>query len=193
MSDLRPHVMLRLVCVSVLSAALCGGALAQAKPERKTDRKPAARDEKPGGATLVATFGDWGAYTAQNGRAKICYALSEPKSRAPASLKDTKAYLFVSFRPADKVQNEVAAVLNFETKEGGPATLAVGQASYDLVTKGKNAWVKNAADEASAIGTMAKGSTMTVQAVSARGNKTTDRYSLAGFQQALDRAKRDCP
>ena len=29
-------------------------------------------------------------------------------------------------------------------------------------------------------------------ALSARGNKTTDRYSLTGFTQALEQARRDC-
>ena len=167
------------------------------KPETRT-RTQDAKSEKPStsgqkGATQVATFGDWAVYTAQTGKAKICFAQSEPKSRSPASLKDEKAYLFVSFRPADNVRNEFAAVLNFKTKEDGPATLTVGQTNYDLVTKGSNAWLKNAADEAQAIGTMARGGAMVLQATSARGNKTSDRYSLTGFGQALERAKSECP
>jgi invasion protein IalB len=40
---------------------------------------------------------------------------------------------------------------------------------------------------------MSKGGTLTVTATSARGNKTTDRYSLNGFGQALEQARRDCP
>jgi invasion protein IalB len=40
---------------------------------------------------------------------------------------------------------------------------------------------------------MSKGQAITVSATSARGNQTTDRYSLAGFAQALDRAKKECP
>ncbi|WP_375460508.1 hypothetical protein [uncultured Enterovirga sp.] len=208
MSHPRRPVLLRLVCASALglSLALSGAASAQPKPEEdaKPARKPARKkpDDKakpaatnggaPGGATLVETYGDWGAYTAQNGRAKICYALAEPKSRTPATLKETKAYLFVSFRPAENIRNEVAAVLNFKTKDGGPASLVIGATNYDMVTKGENAWVKNASDEALAIGTMSKGGNMTLNATSARGNKTADRYSLTGFAQALERAKRDC-
>lgn len=210
------------LALAALSLANAGGALAQqdgdskkrterkaerkpeAKADRKTERKPERkREAKPerkpdasspaAGATLVGTFNDWGAYTAQSGRAKICYALSEPKARSPGSLKDTKGYLFVSFRPADNVRNEVASVLNFDTKDGSAGALAIGQASFELVTKGKNAWVKNPSDEADAIAAMSKGGTLTLQATSARGNKTSDRYSLAGFAQAIDRARRDCP
>ena len=187
-----------LVCISA------GVAMAQSDPAPDAKKKPAAAKKTaakpaeaasgtPGGATLVQTFGDWGAYTAQSGRSKLCYALSEPKARSPGTLKDTKAYLFVSFRPADNVRNEVASVLNFKAKDDGPASLAIGSTSYELVTRGQNAWIKTPSDEAQAIATMQKGGTLTVQATSAKGNKTSDRYSLSGFGQALDRAKRDCP
>jgi hypothetical protein len=164
-----------------------------AKPARAAAK--AAPANVPGGAqaTLVATFNDWSAYTAQTGKAKICYALAQPKARNPPNLKDTPAYLFVSFRPAENVRNEVAAVLGFPTKDGGASDVAIGSTKYDLVTKGANAWVKTPAEEPQVIATMSKGSAMMVSATSARGNKTTDRYSLAGFAQALERAKKECP
>lgn len=191
--------MMRLCLAHILSllalaAVLSDGAQAQSRGGDKK-KKPESAATAPGGgqATLVETFADWSAYTAQSGRAKICYALTQPKARTPANLKDTPAYLFVSFRPADNVKNEVAAVLNFDTKDGGTATLTVDRITYELVTKGKNAWVKNPSEEILAIGTMAKGKAMSVSATSAKGNKTGDRYSLAGFQQALDRARRECP
>lgn len=160
------------------------------KPEAKGRKADAG---KPGGATLVETFADWGAYTAKSGPGRICYALSEPKARSVANLRETKAYLFVSFRPAEKVQNEIASVLNFKTKADGAATLAVGSASFGLVTVGENAWIASAAEEGTAIGAMSKGGTATVQTVSAKGTKNSDRYSLNGFAQALERARRDCP
>lgn len=174
-------------------SALC--LLAAATGADAQARRTAAPEGAPGGsaATLVATFSDWSAYTAQTGRSKICYALSQPKSRTPANLKDTPAYLFVSFRPTENVKNEVATVLGFDTKETGPAEAAIGGTSYALVTKGRNAWIKNPAEETQAISTMSKGQTITVSATSARGNKTGDRYSLAGFAQALERARKECP
>jgi hypothetical protein len=170
------------------AAATPTGDAKSAKPSATTSNAPGG-----GQANLVATFTDWSTYTAQTGRAKICYALSLPKARQPANLKDTPAYLFVSFRPADNVKNEVAAVLGFPTKESGPADAAIGPTTYALVTKGANAWVKNPAEEAQVIASMSKGKEVLVSVTSARGNKTTDRYSLSGFAQALDRAKKECP
>ena len=169
---------------------------AGAKPAPAAAAKPAQPQAQaatgPGGSSLVATFGDWGVYTAQAGRSKICYALSQPKDRLPKNLSRDPAYLFVSFRPAENVRNEVALVLGFAARENGPAEAAIGTASYALLTKASNAWLKNPAEEGQAIGTMSKASSVTVKAQSARGNQLTDRYSLNGFGQALERARKEC-
>ena len=53
---------------------------------------------------MVVSFGDWGVYTAQAGRSKICYALSQPKDRLPKDLKRDPAYLFVFVPASDNVR-----------------------------------------------------------------------------------------
>ena len=143
-------------------------------------------------AALVASFGDWGVYTAQTGRTKICYALTQPKDRQPKNVNRDPAYLFVSFRPAENVRNEVALVMGFSTRENAAAEASIGNAKYDLLTKDQNAWLKNPAEESQAITTMARGQNVVVKAQSSRGNLLTDRYSLSGFGQALERARREC-
>jgi hypothetical protein len=40
---------------------------------------------------------------------------------------------------------------------------------------------------------MRKGTTLTAKTSSMRGNVTTDRYSLSGLAQALERVKKECP
>lgn len=154
--------------------------------------KGAQASTGPGGATLLASYGDWGVYTAKTGRSEICYALSQPKDRQPKNLSRDPAYLFVSFRPAENVKNEVAVVLGFAAKDNGPAEAVIGKATYALLTKDTNAWLKNPAEEGQAIGTMAKSQSVVVKAQSARGNQLTDRYSLNGFGQALERARKEC-
>jgi hypothetical protein len=156
--------------------------------------KPAATAAVPGGAsaTVVATFADWSVYTAQTGRSKICYALTQPKDRAPKNLNRDPAYLFVSFRPAQNIRNEVALVMGFAAKADAPAEAVVGTASYALLTQAQNAWLKNPAEESQAISTMTKGQNLTVKVQSQRGNQLTDRYSLNGFGQALERARKEC-
>jgi hypothetical protein len=166
------------------AAAVGAGAAAAAKPAQAATG--------PGGASLLTSYGDWGVYTAQTGRSKICYALSQPQDRQPKNVNREPAYLFVSFRPAENVKNEVALVLGFTAKENGPAEAAVGNASYALLTKAANAWLKNPAEEGQAIATMARSGTMTVKTQSARGSSLTDRYSLNGFNKALEHARKEC-
>ncbi len=72
-------------------------------------------------------------------------------------------------------------------------TAEVGDSSFDLLPKGANLWVKNAAQESALVAEMRKGKALIVKATSKKGNLTTDTYSLSGFAQAIDRALKDCP
>ena len=74
-----------------------------------------------------------------------------------------------------------------------PAPVAtVGDESFDLLPKGGNLWVKNAARESALIAEMKKGVTLEIKAASSKGNPSTDTYSLTGFSQAMDRLQKEC-
>ncbi len=78
--------------------------------------------------------------------------------------------------------------------KSAPAPVAsVGEQSFDLLPKGANLWVKNAARESALIAEMKKGETLEVKASSTKGGETADTYSLAGFSQAMDRLEKECP
>ncbi len=75
-----------------------------------------------------------------------------------------------------------------------PAPVAtVGEQSFDLLPKGSDLWVKNAARESALIAEMKKGVTLEVKAASIKGNESTDSYSLSGFSQAMERLQKECP
>lgn len=165
---------------------------AQGQP--KPGAKPAAGSASPvgGQATLVQSYGDWGVYTTAAGRPKVCYALSQPKSRSPANLKDLPGYLFVATRPAERVRNEISLIMNFDLKEGLDHQAALGRDQFTLVAKGKNLWVKNPAEEARVVEAMKRASDLTVKGTSAKNNATADKYSLKGFGDALERVQKEC-
>jgi len=78
--------------------------------------------------------------------------------------------------------------------KSAPAPIAtVGEESFDLLPKGANLWVKNAARESALIAEMKKGVSLEVKAASTKGSETTDSYSLTGFSQAMDRLAKECP
>lgn len=206
----------RPVLVALILAASAQAALAQGQGQGQKPQAPASGQQKPaqgpaaqarpgaaakpaaagpGGAqaVLLATYGDWGAYATPAGvKEKICYALAQPKDRQPASLKRDPGYLFVSFRPSANVRNEIAVMMGFPTREGGAAEAVIGRTTFALITKDQNAWVKNPAEEGQVIATLQKGPSLVVKATSLRGNQSTDRYSLNGFGQALERARKEC-
>ncbi len=74
-----------------------------------------------------------------------------------------------------------------------PSPVAVvGDQSFDLLPKGGNLWVKNAARESALIAEMKKGVTLEIKAASTKGNPSTDTYSLTGFSQAMERLQKEC-
>jgi hypothetical protein len=159
---------------------------------KKGAAKEAKTEDKSSKPVQVGNYGDWGAFVAQSGKDKTCYALSTPKDRAPSSLKRDPAYIFIATRPAENVRNEVSIIMGFPIKEAGTSKAEISSASFDLVAKGSNAWIKNPAEEPRFIEAAKKGAQLIVQAPSVRGNVTTDTYSLSGVTQALERVQKEC-
>lgn len=166
-------------------------AAAAAKPAaQKPAAAPAAPQNQP---IAIATFGDWGVFASDTTNGRVCYALSQPKERLPKELKRDPGYLFISTRPAEGVRNEISKITGFPTKDNATSEMLIGNTKYVIIQKGSSAWLKNPAEDPAAIETMKKGSTLTIKTISVRGNTTTDRYSLNGLGQALDRVKKECP
>ncbi|WP_036291374.1 invasion associated locus B family protein [Methylosinus sp. PW1] len=166
------------------------------KDAKAAGKEKPAEKEKPGvkTPTAIGSFGDWNAMTAHGqGKDKTCYALAEPKDRQPGKLQRDKAYVFISTRPAEGVRNEVAIILGFAAKDGGAASADIDGDNFELVTKGSNAWVKNPAKEKEFVEALKSGTKLVVKAPSAKGNVTTDTYSLKGLSDALGRVQKECP
>lgn len=200
---------MKLAASLLACAVLIAGAVDASAAKRDKDK---AKDvsSKP---ALVGAYGDWKVYHTASGKSKICYLLSEPKSREPDGAE--KAYAFISERPAEHVRNEISFVMGFDVAAGGEAkekekrrdrrskkseadaafapTVAIGDAEFDLAPKGSDLWIKNPAEEGKVIEEMRKGSNLVIKAASRKGRKTTDTYSLSGFSQAIDKALKDCP
>jgi invasion protein IalB len=186
-----------------------------AKPAPKSGAK-----EEPAKPSLVATFGDWNVFVGEVGKGRICYTLAQPKTREPASLTRDPGYAFISDRPSEGVRNEVSFIMGFDVSGGDTAEsktdakpgekptksdaksktsaatapiALVDQASFEMLPKGGNLWVKNAAKESALITEMRKGVKLVIKAASLRGHQSIDTYSLGGFAQAMDRLQKECP
>ncbi len=156
-------------------------------------------------AVPVAIFGDWNVFVNGEGRTRICYAIAQPQTRTPKTLKRDSAYLFVTVRKAENVANEVAVMLGFppkpaaaQAKPGAAAapsdpSLNLGTSRYGLVVKDGNAWLQNPAEESRVVADMSgRNPKLLVKTTSMRGNPTSDEYALGGFADAIKRAREEC-
>jgi Invasion associated locus B (IalB) protein len=165
-----------------------------------TATAPAAPPTPPaaatGGAkpTLLGQYGDWGAYSASPGGKKVCFAIAKPSTSEtdPPGKSRNPAYIFVSTRPAEKVNNEVSISIGYQFKPSSEATLDIGSNSFALYTQQDGAWIKNASEESQLVGAMRTSQNAVVKGLSAKGTKTTDTFSLRGFAQAIERTGQDC-
>jgi len=140
----------------------------------------------------IGKFKDWESFTLlQNGN-KICFAQSIPVVRAPKKLKREPSRLFVSFRPAENIKNEISVTNGYEFKIKAPVSAKSGKKSYDLFSKGKFAWVVDDKDEKKLIVTMKKASRLMIIGNTNKDDQTTDHYSMMGFTKAYNTAKKSC-
>jgi len=129
---------------------------------------------------------------AGSGPGKVCFALSQPKERAPKGLTRDPAYLFITSRPAQNVRNEVSFMIGFAMKPGVDGGAAIDGRNFALEAKDKTAFIKNAAEEPRFVEALRSGSKLSVKSTSGRGNVTTDSYVLSGLGKALEKLQSDC-
>ena len=173
--------------VLALLAAFGVGVLAM--PEPAWAQRAASTS---GQAMLLESAGKWQAFSSQQGRSKVCYALSKAEVRSPANLKEVDGLIFVSNRPGENVRNEISFVMNFDLKEDVEHQAVIGSDTFVLVAKGQNMWLKNPAEEPRMLDALRRGATLEIKGTSRRNNPTSDRYSLAGMTQTVKRAEDAC-
>jgi len=140
----------------------------------------------------LGKFKDWQSFLLIQGENKTCFAQSIPIIRAPKKLKRESSRLFVSFRPNEKIKNEISVTNGYNFKLKAPVIAKSGKRSYDLFSKGRFAWVVDNEDEAKLISTMKKASRLMIIGNTEKGDQTTDHYSMMGFTKAYNTAKKSC-
>ena len=102
---------------------------------------------------LDGQFKNWTAQNTNINGQQVCYAVSSPVASDPKNLNRAESRIFVSFRPNDKIQNEISVTSGYNYKTSSQAKIS---------------------------------------ATSAKGSKTTDTFSLSGFSDAYEVAKKKC-
>ena len=135
---------------------------------------------------------DWATYVMNAETGKVCFAQSKPVLQAPTS-STRDARLFVSFRPGEKISNEISVTAGYEFNNKNSVLATSGKSKYklDLIQDGF-AWMTSTKLEARMIKTMKKGSRIMITGYNQNGSQTIDHYSLLGFTKAYNATKANC-
>jgi hypothetical protein len=142
-------------------------------------------------AKRLEQFRDWGAYRYQAQSGTVCYALTVPSAKEPASLDHGEIYFSVTHKPGENVTFEPQFIASYDFREASTVTATIDGKKFAMFTRGNRAWVDIPAEEPAMVAAMRAGARMQVAAVSRRGNDTSYTFSLSGVSAALD-AIRTC-
>ena len=140
----------------------------------------------------MGTHKDWETYVIKNNGDKVCFAQSKPVLQAPKKNK-REARLFVTFRPGEKIKDEISvtAGYDFNTKNSITATSGKNKYKFDIAQQ-NFAWMADIKQEKKMIKIMKKGSRIMITGYNQKGSQTIDHYSLLGFTKAYKATRANC-
>ncbi len=140
----------------------------------------------------IGKFKDWQTMILIEPTGTVCFAQSSPVLQAPKSNK-REAKLFVTFRPSEKITDEISASPGYEFNKNNSviATSGKKKIKFDIIEQGF-AWIADNKIEKKMIKVMKKGSRLMITGHNQEGSQTIDHYSLLGFTKAYNAAKTAC-
>ena len=139
----------------------------------------------------IGKFKEWETIILKNDSEKVCFAQTIPKERSPKVLKREASRLFVTFRKAEKIKNEIS-VTSGHIYRPSSVTAKSGKHKFELFSQENFAWILDGEEEFNLIKTMKKASKLAITATAKNGNQTRDLYSMMGFTKAYNAAKKSC-
>ena len=140
----------------------------------------------------IGKFKDWEVMVMSEASGKVCFAQSAPVLQAPKNNK-RDARLFITFRPGEKISNEISATAGYEFNKNNSvlATSGNNKFKFDIKQQGL-AWMTSNKKEKIMVKVMKKGSRIMLSGYNEKGSQTIDHYSLLGFTKAYSTAKKAC-
>ena len=140
----------------------------------------------------IGKFKDWEAIVVTSETAKLCFAQSKPVLQSPKN-NAREARLFISFRPNEKITDEVSITSGYEYNAQNAIQAKSGKNKINFdISKDNFAWITNNKIEKKMISVMKKGSRIMITGYNKSGSQTIDHYSLMGFTKAYNSAKKNC-
>ena len=143
-------------------------------------------------AKKIGKFKDWETIVVASENGKVCFAQSKPVLQSPKK-GDREARLFVTFRPSEKIADEVSTTSGYEYNNQNSIVAASGKSKYKFDISQENfAWISSNKLEKKIVKRMKKASRIMITGYNQSGSQTIDHYSLMGFTKAYNAAKKSC-
>ena len=140
----------------------------------------------------MGTHKDWETYVIKSDVGKVCFAQSKPVLQAPKT-SAREARLFITFRPNEKITDEVSITAGYTFNKKNLITAKSGKNKYIFDIAAENfAWIADNKQEKKMIKIMKRGSRIMVTGYNQKGSQTIDHYSLLGFTKAYKATKANC-
>ncbi len=140
----------------------------------------------------IGKFKDWETIVLKNDSGIVCFAQSKPVLQTPKN-NPREARLFVTFRPNEKIIDEISITSGYEFNSKNSIIAKSGKKKYKFdIAKENFAWMADNRKEKKMVKTMKKGSRIMVTGYNQEGSQTIDHYSLMGFSKAYGAAKKNC-
>ena len=140
----------------------------------------------------IGKFKDWETMVLSKSDGIVCFAQSKPVLQSPKNNK-RDSRLFVTFRPGEKIVDEISITAGYEFNKQNSITAKSGKFRYKFDISQQNfAWIADNKVERKMIRTMKKGSRLMISGYNSSGSQTIDHYSLLGFTKAYNEAKKSC-
>ena len=140
----------------------------------------------------IGKFKDWETMILKNDSGNVCFAQTKPVLQSPKN-NPRDARLFVTFRPNDKIKDEISTTPGYDFNKQNSVLAQSGKSKYKLdITQDSFAWMTDNKKEKKMIKTMKKGSRLMITGYNQSGSQTIDHYSLLGFTKAYNEAKKSC-
>ena len=132
----------------------------------------------------IGKFKDWEAIVVTDEVSKLCFAQSKPVLQSPKN-NAREARLFISFRPIEKISDEISITSGYEYNVQNVILAKSGKNKIKFdISKDNFAWITNNKVEKKMISVMKKGSRIMITGYNKSGSQTIDHYSLMGFTKA---------
>ena len=140
----------------------------------------------------VGKFKDWETIVVKSEGELLCFAQTKPVLQSPKN-NPREARLFVSFRPNEKILDEISITPGYEFNKKNSIIAKSGNNKYKFdISQDSFAWIADNKQEKKMIRTMKKGSRIMITGYNQKGSQTIDHYSLLGFSKAYGAAKKSC-